>query len=394
MTVRQAAKHFGVSRSTIYRWIRKGKLSAYKKGRSWRITLKDAQDDAQGGSVKEETRITNLPEFIERFEQANDFTESERMYQKLLDYAREHYPIAGVSLTSDFYGVNLFIDTDMPNAPVEAHLADSATLALNSIQTQAEIRASIPIYEMGQVDRYEYKMGSYSFGVSAGRSVIRDDHSFWQAVPTDQYGQAPESVDMRFRARPSFRPVFNDGSAHGESKSTDWCGWSEWYTVNIAGNIVVRNEAGEVVNLPEPEDARQARLEDERIRREADEQMAREKAEHERREREIREQVARENEEHNRRMEEEERKRKAAEKEALRKAEEEREANEQYVQRDTENPTEYKMIMDHYNQLIKGILPKEREDSMFQDLLTKAAGMGNKWEAAARQIATERGWTL
>lgn len=39
MTTREAMDHFGKSRSTIYRWIRCGKLNAIKQGRHWVVAV-------------------------------------------------------------------------------------------------------------------------------------------------------------------------------------------------------------------------------------------------------------------------------------------------------------------------------------------------------------------
>ena len=37
LTVREVAKYLKLSRTTVWRWVKEGKLRAFKLGRSWRV---------------------------------------------------------------------------------------------------------------------------------------------------------------------------------------------------------------------------------------------------------------------------------------------------------------------------------------------------------------------
>jgi excisionase family DNA binding protein len=37
LTVREVAEYLKLSRTTIWRWVKEGKLQAFKLGRSWRV---------------------------------------------------------------------------------------------------------------------------------------------------------------------------------------------------------------------------------------------------------------------------------------------------------------------------------------------------------------------
>ena len=227
MTTKQAAKHFGVSRSTIYRWIRKGRLSAHKVGRSWVISVpREAKEDSM-----------DIAEKVRAWNRESDRYTQDRIFDELLNYAREHYPVKGASIREDFNS-NLIVDVDMPNAPVEVHLSKNEdTLALDHVKIEVERVTSLPVYEMGVREPIRHDKTESSFtlltlksvdeqtGEEVMRSIVRPGHSFWKSLPYSN------TVDMRVRAQANFRMCFADGGAGGEYKPTDWCEWSEWVTI-------------------------------------------------------------------------------------------------------------------------------------------------------------------
>lgn len=70
----EAAKMFGVSRVTIFKWIKAGKLPAQKIGRNYLIHLKDVAGMAQAGNLTDEQKeliseavVKAMNEYLEVF---------------------------------------------------------------------------------------------------------------------------------------------------------------------------------------------------------------------------------------------------------------------------------------------------------------------------------------
>ena len=53
LTPEEVAAEVRVTRRTVYEWLRKGKLSALRAGRSWRVRREDLETFLSKGSVDE-----------------------------------------------------------------------------------------------------------------------------------------------------------------------------------------------------------------------------------------------------------------------------------------------------------------------------------------------------
>lgn len=52
-SVEEIAKHLGVSKETIYRWVEKGKIPSHKVGRQWKFKVSEVDDWVTSGGAKE-----------------------------------------------------------------------------------------------------------------------------------------------------------------------------------------------------------------------------------------------------------------------------------------------------------------------------------------------------
>ncbi len=55
VSVEEISRHLGVSKDTIYRWI-KGDMPAHRVGKLWKFKLTEADDWVRGGGAAEPTR--------------------------------------------------------------------------------------------------------------------------------------------------------------------------------------------------------------------------------------------------------------------------------------------------------------------------------------------------
>lgn len=53
LSVEEIAKHLGVSKETIYRWVEKGKIPSHKVGRQWKFKVSEVDDWVTSGGAKE-----------------------------------------------------------------------------------------------------------------------------------------------------------------------------------------------------------------------------------------------------------------------------------------------------------------------------------------------------
>lgn len=53
-SVDEIAKHLGVSRESIYRWIDRGKIPAHEIGRLWRFSTHEVNEAVRAGKLAEE----------------------------------------------------------------------------------------------------------------------------------------------------------------------------------------------------------------------------------------------------------------------------------------------------------------------------------------------------
>ncbi len=53
LSVEEIAKHLGVSKETIYRWIEKKKIPAHKLGRQWKFKVSEVDKWVTSGGAEE-----------------------------------------------------------------------------------------------------------------------------------------------------------------------------------------------------------------------------------------------------------------------------------------------------------------------------------------------------
>lgn len=52
LSVEEIAKHLGVSKETIYRWVEKEKIPASKVGRQWKFKVSEVDDWVKTGGAR------------------------------------------------------------------------------------------------------------------------------------------------------------------------------------------------------------------------------------------------------------------------------------------------------------------------------------------------------
>lgn len=53
LSVEEIAKHLGVSKETIYRWVEKGRIPSHKVGRQWKFKVSEVDEWVISGGAKE-----------------------------------------------------------------------------------------------------------------------------------------------------------------------------------------------------------------------------------------------------------------------------------------------------------------------------------------------------
>lgn len=53
LSVEEIAKHLGVSKETIYRWVEKGKIPANKVGRQWKFKVSEVDEWVKNGGARD-----------------------------------------------------------------------------------------------------------------------------------------------------------------------------------------------------------------------------------------------------------------------------------------------------------------------------------------------------
>lgn len=148
----------------------------------------------------------------------------------MLAFADQHWPTTGAAVMTETYGNNLYLAAYMPQAPEFTHLAEVASITLDSIQMMSEVQnTNIVILES-------------SLYLEAGLSVSRvtgDQPDVGDLFSIDFSEPDPRrEVRMRVRARPRFRVVFDDGGASGTPYFGSWCEWSDWFNVTLTEESV------------------------------------------------------------------------------------------------------------------------------------------------------------
>lgn len=52
LSVEEIAKHLGVSKETIYRWVEKEKIPSHKVGRQWKFKVSEVDEWVKRGEAK------------------------------------------------------------------------------------------------------------------------------------------------------------------------------------------------------------------------------------------------------------------------------------------------------------------------------------------------------
>ena len=53
LSVEEIAKHLGVSKETIYRWVEKEKIPSHKVGRQWKFKISEVDEWVTTGGARE-----------------------------------------------------------------------------------------------------------------------------------------------------------------------------------------------------------------------------------------------------------------------------------------------------------------------------------------------------
>lgn len=54
LSVEEIARHLGVSKESIYRWLERGKIPAHRVGRQWRFSAKEVDEWVRRGESAED----------------------------------------------------------------------------------------------------------------------------------------------------------------------------------------------------------------------------------------------------------------------------------------------------------------------------------------------------
>ena len=57
-SVEEIAKHLGVSKDTIYRWVERGRIPSHKVGRQWKFKVSDVDDWVKAGNADEKGSVS------------------------------------------------------------------------------------------------------------------------------------------------------------------------------------------------------------------------------------------------------------------------------------------------------------------------------------------------
>lgn len=393
MTVSKAATVYKVSKSTIYRWIKKGRLKAEKVGRSWRIKMTESKQQ------------TEWPSDVHRqHAEADGLTAN--------DFRRDQWPISNVRIVHPGYEmpreVSLLYQCDVPADMPEANKYDLVEPGTGELGKNKEYN-KIPdpigmtlssirftLYEAGTQNKLDLAGSGHVDGFVQAFVPTQEDNVLWKrltpgktlqvmvvAIPVFYYLDESGSGRLDYAMTP-------DGYLRGESVSSG------------IFNLTLTTEGVLLLNGEERPKAPEFR--DEESFAEYDRIVAEEKAEHERKERQLRERLAKEKAEREAQWAKEDAEREEARKKALAEAEAERKRNEQYVQRRAAQPPAVEnkeILMAHYEAQFKG--RTEHRGGKFVDVgeekfrefcVNQAMGMGPDWKAAVKLIATDFGWAI
>lgn len=383
MNIREAAQLMGRSRSTLYRWLRRGHTTPFEKaglvvsksGRKWKIEKKTSMDWHR--------------QLYEDIASEDGLTPS--------DFTWLDYPISNVHLrhlkTDEYFSKDIVLvyrcdmptDTPQLNVYVDGKKLPDPLGGSALSWVKFHLRDADTLEDLDIDQRANHTNGEV-LGMLNGAG--KEARSLW-----DKLQPGGESIRVRLYATPFFFPHMNSYGDGGNQYSRVNLGYlngeeqkSKVYTLKMDWDGVVYIDGGAPPKAEEPVDPYAA---------EHDRLMEEERARHEQQERETRERAERENREHNERMEREKRRLEEEQRRELERPREEANKNESHGQGgpDKGPVAEKKEMLDSlYTAQYEGLLPDG--DEQYKDILRQVIEDGPDWEAAVAEICREHGWTL
>ena len=379
MTVAKVAALYRVSRSTIYRWIKKGKLRAEKIGRSWRVKMS----------------ITEWPADVRIGPAKADGLSPD-------DFTRDQWPVSNVRMALPGYElpreICLCYQCDVPPDTPQVNVYDKDGNKVPDPVGMAlsNIKFTLCEYENFKGTALDIAGSDHIDGFAQAFLPTKSDDLLWKKLTPGK------TIKVVLVATPVF--FYVDGKGGGR---LDYAATPDGYfrgksVLSDPFNLTLTMEGVLLLNGEERPKAPGFR--DEESFAEYDRLVAEEKAEHERKERQMRERLAREEAEREAQWAKEDAEREEARKKARAEAEAERKRNEQYVQQRAAQPRAVEnkeVLMSHYEAQFKGLTDHrggkfvDVGEEKFKDFcVTQVMGMGPDWKAAVELIAADFGWTI
>ena len=377
MTVAKVAALYRVSRSTIYRWIKKGKLRAEKIGRSWRVKMS----------------ITEWPADVRRgTAEADGLTPA--------DFRRDQWPVSNVRMALPGYElpreICICYQCDVPPDTPQVNVYDKDGNKVPDPVGMALSNIKFTLREAGKQTELDIAGSDHINGFAQAFLPTKSDDLLWKKLTPGK------TIQVILVATPVFFYVDGNGGGRLDYAVTP-DGYLRGKSVSSGiFNLTLTTEGILLLNGEERPKAPEFR--DEESFTEYDRIVAEEKAEHERKERQMRERLAREKAEREAQWAKEDAEREAERKRVEAEAEAERKRNEKYVQRRAAQPRAVEnkeILMAHYEAQFKGLTEYRGgkhvdvgEEKFREFCVTRAMGMGPDWKAAVELIAADFGWTI
>ena len=377
MTVAKVAALYKVSRSTIYRWIKKGKLRAEKIGRSWRVKMS----------------ITEWPADVRRGPAEADGLSP-------ADFRRDRWPISNVRMALPGYElpreICICYQCDVPPDTPQVNVYDKDGSKVPDPVGMALSNIKFTLYEAGTQTKLDIAGSDHIDGFAQTFLPTKSDDLLWKKLTPGK------TIEVFLVATPVF--FYVDGKGGGR---LDYAATPDGYLRGESVSSGIFNltlTTGGVLLLNGEERPKAPVFVDEESFAEYDRIVAEEKAEHERKERQMRERLAKEKAEREAQWAKEDAEREAERKRVEAEAEAERKRNEKYVQRRAAQPRAVEnkeILMAHYEAQFKGLTEYRGgkhvdvgEEKFKEFCVTRAMGMGPDWKAAVELIAADFGWTI
>jgi len=136
LSLSEAADALGISERTTYRWIKAGRLFAFKPGRDYRIPEKAIKDAIEGGEVNPKAEASQL-----RFE---DLEELRREFRETTEKFYSAYEALGKALAGRWRGK---VDEWDRESDPDSESALSAFAAVLFMQSTMDMVSTLKLYE-------------------------------------------------------------------------------------------------------------------------------------------------------------------------------------------------------------------------------------------------------